>query len=94
MRHERTPTLSTGHPSKKRCPACQQVKHVSEFYATLHGRPSGYCKACQRAVSRTSRLRRQAAVRLLAAAHPDEWAAALRQVREERQGHQGGNARG
>jgi hypothetical protein len=64
MRHERTSTLSAGHPSKKRCPACQQVKPVSEFYVTVGGRPSGYCKACQRAVSRTSRLRRQAAVRL------------------------------
>jgi uncharacterized protein (DUF983 family) len=93
MHHERTPTLSAGHPSKKRCPACQQVKLVSEFYATVSGRPSGYCKACQRAVSRTSRLRRQAAVRLLAAAHPEEWAAALRQAREERQGrHEGGAA--
>jgi hypothetical protein len=84
MRHERTSTLSAGHPSKKRCPACQQVKPVSEFYVTVGGRPSGYCKACQRAVSRTSRL--------LAAAHPEEWAAALRQVREERQGYQGGGA--
>jgi hypothetical protein len=92
MHHERTPTLSAGHPSKKRCPACQQVKPVSEFYATVSGRPSGYCKACQRAVSRTSRLRRQAAVRLLAAAHPEDWAAALRQAREERQGRQGGGA--
>jgi hypothetical protein len=92
MRHERTPTLSAGHPSKKRCPACQQVKPVSEFYVTVSGRPSGYCKACQRAVSRTSGLRRQAAVRLLASAHPEEWAAALRQAREERQGGQGGGA--
>jgi hypothetical protein len=92
MHHERTPTLSAGHPLKKRCPACQQVKPVSEFYVTVSGRPSGYCKACQRAVSRTSRLRRQAAVRLLAAAHPEEWAAALRQAREERQGRQGGGA--
>ena len=92
MHHERTPTLSAGHPSKKRCPVCQQVKPVSEFYATVSGRPSGYCKACQRAVSRTSRLRRQAAVRLLAAAHPEEWAAALRQAREERQGHHKGGA--
>ena len=92
MHHERTQTLSAGHLSKKRCPACQQVKPVSEFYATVSGRPSGYCKACQRAVSRTSRLRRQAAVRLLAAAHPEEWAAALRQAREERQGHHTGGA--
>jgi hypothetical protein len=92
MRHERTPTLPAGHPSKKRCPACQQIKPVSEFYVAVRGRPSGYCKTCQRAVSRTSRLRRQAAVRLLAAAHPEEWAAALRQAREERQGRQGGGA--
>jgi hypothetical protein len=92
MRHERTPTLWAGHPSKKRCPACQQVKPASKFYVTVGGRPSGYCKPCQRAVSRTSRLRRQIAVRLLAAAHPEEWAAALRQAREERQGRRGGDA--
>jgi hypothetical protein len=92
MHHERTPALSAGHPSKKRCPAYQQVKHVSEFYVTVSGRPSGYCKSCQRAVSRTSQLRRQAAVRLLASAHPEEWAAALRRAREERQGRQGGGA--
>jgi hypothetical protein len=91
MRHERTPTLPAGHPSKKLCPACQHVKPVTEFYVAVGGRPSGYCKTCQRAVSRTSRLRRQAAVRLLAAAHPEEWAAALRQAREERQHRQGGD---
>jgi hypothetical protein len=90
MRHERTPTLPAGHPSKKRCPACQQAKPVSEFYVTVDGRPSGYCKPCQRSVSRTSRVRRQAAVRLLAAAHPKEWTTALRQAREERQGRPGG----
>jgi hypothetical protein len=89
MRHERTPTLPAGHPSKKRCPACQQAKPVSEFYVTVDGRPSGYCKPCQRSASRTSRLRRQAAVRLLAA-HPEEWTAALRQARKERQGRPGG----
>jgi uncharacterized protein (DUF983 family) len=90
MRHERTPTLPAGHPSKKRCPACQQGKLVSEFYVTVGGHPSGYCKPCQRSASRTSRLRRQAAVRLLAAAHPEEWTAALRQAREERQDRPGG----
>lgn len=92
MRHERTPTLSAGHSSKKRCPACQQVKPAWNFYVTVGGRPSGYCKPCQRAVSRTSRRRRQAAVQLLAAAHPEEWAAALRQAREERPRRQGGDA--
>ncbi len=92
MRHERTPTLPAGHPSKKWCPACQQVKPISEFYVTVAGRHSGCCKACQRVASRTSRLRRQAAVRLLASAHSSGWADALRQAREERQGRQEGDA--
>jgi hypothetical protein len=72
-------------------PGCQQAKPVSEYYVTV-GRPSGYCKSCQRAVSRGSRLRRQAAVRLLAAAHPEERAAALRQARKDTQRRRGGDA--
>jgi hypothetical protein len=53
---------------------------LSAFYATAGGRPSGYCKKCQRRISRRSRQRRLAAVRLLIALHPQEWTAALRCV--------------
>jgi hypothetical protein len=93
MLHERTnPARPAQGRTNKRCPACGERKSLIDFYTTVRGGPSGYCKGCQRAVSRLSSRRRQAAVRLLAAAHPEEWADALRQAREERQGRQGGDA--
>jgi hypothetical protein len=61
----------------KRCPACEQHKPLSEFYRTASGRPSGYCKPCQRVISRRARKRRNAAVRALIAAQPEAWQAAL-----------------
>jgi hypothetical protein len=61
----------------KRCPACGVRKPLSEFYTTPSGAPSGYCKSCQRAVSRRSRRRRLAALRALISLHPEEWRAAL-----------------
>jgi hypothetical protein len=68
---------------RKRCPACQQVKPCTDF-ATPKGTAS-YCEACQRAASRLASRRRRAAMRLLIAAHPDEWAGLLGLVRAGRQ---------
>jgi len=64
--------------AQKRCPACQQSKPVGNFYTTPKGKPSGYCKSCQKAISRRSRHRRTAAIRALIALHPEEWQTALR----------------
>ncbi len=67
-------------PERKRCPACQQVKHRADFSTT----PAGLCSRCQdckRATSRLASRRRQAAVRLLIAFHPEEYHALLRLVR-------------
>jgi hypothetical protein len=61
----------------KRCPACGKEKVLSEFYRSATGRPSGYCKGCQRAISRRARKRRNAAIRALIALQPDAWRAAL-----------------
>jgi hypothetical protein len=61
----------------KRCPSCGDSKPLSEFYTNPSGAPSGYCKTCQRAVSRRSRRRRNAALRVLIALYPEEWHAAL-----------------
>jgi hypothetical protein len=61
----------------KRCPACGASKPLSEFYTTQSGAPSGYCKSCQRAASRRSRRRRNAALRTLISLHPEEWRVAL-----------------
>ncbi len=62
---------------QKRCPACGRPKPVSDFYRTPKGKPSGYCKSCQKAISRRARHRRTAAIRALIALHPEEWRTAL-----------------
>ena len=95
MRDERTNPRVHARPSRshKRCPACGQAKPLAAFYVTRSGGPSGYCKCCQRAVARLSARRRAAAVRLLAAAHPAEWAAARALVRGQRHPSTGGGGR-
>ena len=72
-------------PASKRCPACQQVKPSTHFATTLGGL-SFYCGDCQRAVSRLASRRRAAAMRLLIAAHPEEWAGLLGLVRARQLG--------
>jgi uncharacterized protein (DUF983 family) len=67
-------------PERKRCPACQQVKPHTAF-STTPTSLSSYCRDCERAVSRLASRRRQAAMRLLIAAHPEEWAGLLGLVR-------------
>jgi len=67
-------------PASKYCPACKQVRPRTDFSTTLSG-TSSYCKDCQRATSRLASRRRAAAMRLLIAAHPEEWAGVLGLVR-------------
>jgi hypothetical protein len=67
-------------PECKGCPACQQVKPLAHFSPTPVGL-SSYCQDCKRASSRLASRRRQAAVRLLIAFHPEEYHALLRLVR-------------
>jgi hypothetical protein len=64
----------------KRCPACASTQPVENFYTTRRGRLSGYCKPCQRAAARLSDRRREAAIRLLIASHPEEYEVWLRLV--------------
>ena len=71
----------------KHCPA-YQVKALGDF--TIPTGFSCYCPDCQRAASRLASRRRRAAVRLLIAAHPDEWAGLLGLVRGR---HQPGTSR-
>ena len=63
-------------PQAQRCLACQQSKHRTDFSTTPAGL-SSYCQDCQRASSRLASRRRQAAVRLLIALHPEEYQALL-----------------
>jgi hypothetical protein len=78
MRDQPNPATPAQARTHKRCPACGNCRPISEFYTTPAGAPSGYCKDCQRAVSRRSRKRRTAAIRALIAMHPEAWRAALR----------------
>jgi hypothetical protein len=71
-------------PVWKHCPACQQAKPLADF-ATTPSSASSHCQDCQRTVSRLASRRRQAAMRLLIAAHPEEWAGLLGLVRAGRQ---------
>jgi hypothetical protein len=82
-------------PEGKPCMACQQVKPRSKFAASPSG-ASSYCQECQRAASRLASRRRRAAMRLLIAAHPEEWAGLLGLVRAGQQAgasHFGGGGR-
>jgi hypothetical protein len=83
MRDQPNPARPGRAPGQKRCPACQQPKPVGDFYTTSRGKPSGYCKSCQKAISRRSRHRRTAAIRALIALHPEEWRTTLRAFGED-----------
>jgi hypothetical protein len=63
-------------PKRKRCPACQRPEHRGDVSTTPAGLSSS-CQDCQRASSRLASRRRQAAVRLLIAFHPEEYQAFL-----------------
>jgi hypothetical protein len=68
----------------KHCPACYQAKPLGDFSI-----PTGFscdCRDCQRAASRLASRRRAAAIRLLIAAHPEEWAGLLGLVRARQLG--------
>jgi hypothetical protein len=71
-------------PKRERCPACQQLKHRTDF-STAPAGVSSSCQDCQRASSRLVSRRRQAAVRLLIAFYPEEYQALLELVRGRRQ---------
>jgi hypothetical protein len=71
-------------PRRKRCPACQQLKHRTDVSITPAGL-SSYCQDCRRASLRLASRRRQAAVRLLIAFHPEEYQTLLGLVGGRRQ---------
>jgi hypothetical protein len=82
-------------PVSKHRPASQQAKPVANF-ATTPSSASSHCQDCQRTVSRLASRRRQAAMRLLIAAHPEEWAGLLGLVsaRQLATSRPGGGGRG
>jgi hypothetical protein len=93
MRDERTNSARPAQAwTQKRCPACGNSKPLSEFYTTPSGAPSGYCKSCQRAISRRSRRRRNAALRALIALYPEQWRAALQRDPDDGEPTEGGGS--
>jgi hypothetical protein len=72
-------------PASKCCPACQQVKPCTHFFIPSGGGLSSNCRDCQRTASRLASRRRAAAMRLLIAAHPEEWVGLLGLVRARSQ---------
>ena len=68
----------------KRRPACDQVKPSIDL-CTIPAGLACNCRDCQRVVSRLASRRRAAAMRLLIAAHAEEWAGLLGLVRASRQ---------
>jgi hypothetical protein len=67
------------------CAACGQRRSLAEFATTLAGRRVSCCHACRRAAARLASRRRAAAIRLLIALHPEEWAGLLALVGGRRQ---------
>jgi hypothetical protein len=91
--HDQPNAAALGQPrTHKRCPACGTSKPLSDFYTTPSGAPSGYCKTCQRAISRRSRRRRNAALRALIARYPEAWRAALQHDPDQSEATKGGDS--
>jgi hypothetical protein len=78
MPHEPNGSCPPVHQAPaKRCPACGQSRPLAEFPTSLAGRSASCCRACRRAAARLASRRRAAAMRLLIALHPQEWAGLL-----------------
>jgi hypothetical protein len=73
------------HAPAKHCSACGQTRPLAEFPTSPAGRCASCCQACRRAAARLASRRRAAAIRLLIALHPQEWAGLLSLVAGRRQ---------
>jgi hypothetical protein len=71
-------------PAKHRA-ACEQARSLAEFPTSSARRSASCCQACRRAAGRLASRRRAAAMRLLIALHPEEWAGLLALVAGHRQ---------
>jgi hypothetical protein len=77
----------------KRCPVCRQARPLADFSTTGRGGLDNSCRDCRRPISRLASRRRAAAMRLLIAAHPEEWAGLLGLVCARRLGTGWGGGR-
>ena len=87
MRDERTNfSASSQPPGSKRCSGCGRVKPTGDFYRYRGGKLSSRCKDCQCAAARTTSRDRRGALRVLIAAHYEEYRSLLAAERAKR-GH-------
>jgi hypothetical protein len=83
MRHEPSGSCRPAQQARTmRCAVCQQ--ELSDYFTTSASQ-SSRCRACRRAGARLASRRRLAAMRLLIAAHPEEWTGLLGLVSGRRQ---------
>jgi recombinational DNA repair protein (RecF pathway) len=87
MRDERTNSSAPSQPpASKRCSRCSRVKPTRDFYRYRGGKLSSRCKDCQCAAARTTSRDRRRALRVLIAAHHEEYRSLLAAERAKR-GH-------
>jgi recombinational DNA repair protein (RecF pathway) len=85
MRDERTNSSAPSQPlASKRCSGCSRVKPTRDFYLYRGGKLSSRCKDCQCAAARTTSRDRRRALRVLVAAHDEEYRTLLAAERAKR----------
>jgi recombinational DNA repair protein (RecF pathway) len=85
MRDERTNCSTPGElPAAKRCSGCGQEKAARDFYCYRGDKLSSRCKDCQCEAARTTSRDRRSALRVLIAAHSEEYRSLLATERAKR----------
>jgi recombinational DNA repair protein (RecF pathway) len=88
MRDERTNSSAPSlPPTAKRCSGCGRVKASCDFYLYRGGKLSSRCKDCQCEAARTTSRDRRGALRVLIAAHDEEYRSLLTAERAKREHH-------
>jgi recombinational DNA repair protein (RecF pathway) len=85
MRDERTNSNAPSQlPTAKRCSGCGRVKPTCDFYLYRGDKLSSRCKDCQCEAARTTSRDRRSALRVLIAAHSEEYQSLLTAERAKR----------
>jgi recombinational DNA repair protein (RecF pathway) len=85
MRDERSNFgASDPQPTGKRCSGCGRTKPTTDFYRSRGGKLSSRCKDCQCQAARTTNRDRRSAMRVLIAAHNEEYRSLLAAERTKR----------
>jgi recombinational DNA repair protein (RecF pathway) len=85
MHDERTNCRAPNHlPAAKRCSGCGQEKPARDFYLYRGDKLSSRCKDCQCEAARSTSRDRRSALRVLIAAHSEEYRSLLAIERAKR----------